>query len=164
MIGWVVVMTKPNCEGMAEENLKQQGYGVYFPKFKTQGRGTIILKRPLFPRYLFAYIDSTWYSIKGTRGVSHLIMADKGPAVVPSSTIEQLKAKEDQDGFIVLGKKVTPERFCKGDPVSATEGPLMGLDLIYDGMTTQDRVKILISLFGQQTKGTIEEKLLVART
>jgi transcriptional antiterminator RfaH len=160
---WCVVMTKPNCEAMAEENLKQQGYGVYYPRFKSMGRGQIILKRPLFPRYIFANIEKYWYSIRGTRGVSHLLMSDNGPAIIPSSTIERLKAKEDQDGFIVLGKDTPQERFNKGDPVRATEGPLAGLDLIYDGMTSQDRVKILISLFGRQTQGTIEERVLVAR-
>jgi transcriptional antiterminator RfaH len=162
-MSWVVVMTKPNCEAMAEENLKQQGYGVYYPRFKTIGRGQVILKRPLFPRYIFACIDKFWYSIRGTRGVSHLLMSDSGPATVHPSTIEGLKAKEDKDGFIVLGKDTPEERFKIGDPVRATEGPLAGLDLIYEGMTSQDRVKILISLFGRQTSGTIEDRVLVAR-
>lgn len=163
MQGWCVVMTRPNCEAMAAENLVQQGYGCYFPKFKAVGRGNIILKRPLFPRYVFASIDKFWYSIRGTRGVSHLLMSDKGPAIIPASTIEAIRSKEDGDGFIVLGNKESPERFTKGDPVKATEGPFTGLDLIYDGMSGHDRVKVLAALLGQQVKVIIEEKVLVAR-
>lgn len=160
---WAVVMTKPNCEAMAEENLKQQGYVVYCPRFKTQGKGLIILKRPLFPRYIFASVEKVWYSIRSTRGVSHLLMSDSGPATIPASEIEAMRSKEDADGFIVLGKEKYNERFNKGDPVTATEGPLTGLDLIYDGMTAHERVKVLANLLGRQVPVIIEDKVLVAR-
>lgn len=163
MAKWVVVMSKPNCEAMAVENLKQQGYGCYFPRFKAAGRGNVILKKPLFPRYLFASIDKVWYSIRGTRGVSHLLMSDNGPAIIPDSAIEAMRAKEDSDGFIVLGKDKSPERFHKGDPVKATEGPLTGLDLIYDGMSSHERVKVLATLLGRQVPVIIEERVLVSR-
>ena len=161
---WVVAMTRPNCEAMAVENLKQQGYGFYFPRYKALGRGNIILKKPLFPRYVFASIDKFWYSIRGTRGVSHLLMSDNGPAIIPASAIEAIRSKEDSDGFIVLSKKNSPEKFNKGDPVKATEGPFTGLDLIYEGMSSHDRVKVLAALLGQQVTVIIEEKVLVPRT
>jgi transcriptional antiterminator RfaH len=161
--GWCVVMTKPNCEAIAVENLLQQGYGCYYPRFKAIGRGNIVLKKPLFPRYVFASIDKFWYSIRGTRGVSHLLMSDGGPAIIPASAIEAMRSKEDDEGFIVLGKKSSPERFAKGDPVKATEGPLTGIDLIYDGMSSHERVKVLASLLGRQVPVIIEERVLVPR-
>ena len=160
---WVCVMTKPNSEAIAEENLLQQGYGCYYPRFKVLGKGNIVHKRPLFPRYVFASIDKVWYSIRGTRGVSHLLMSDNGPAIIPASTIEAIRSKEDGEGFIVLSKKISPERFSKGDPVTATEGPLTGIDLIYDGMSTHDRVKVLADLLGRQVPIMIEDRVLVAR-
>ena len=162
-MAWAVVMCKPNCEAIAVENLTQQGYDCYFPRFKAAGRGNTILKKPLFPRYVFASIDKFWYSIRGTRGVSHLLMSDSGPAIIPASAIEAIRSKEDGEGFIVLGKKQSPERFNKGDPVKAIEGPLTGLDLIYDGMSSHDRVQVLAALLGQQVKVIIDEKVLVPR-
>lgn len=161
---WCVVLTKPNCEAIAVENLLQQGYGCYFPRFKAVGKNNIILKKPLFPRYVFASIDKFWYSIRGTRGVSQILMSDKGPAIIPASAIEAIRAKEDSEGFIVLSAKNSPERFAKGDPVTATEGPMTGLDLIYDGMSNHDRVKVLASLLGRQVPVILDEKVLVART
>lgn len=161
MAEWVVVMTKPNCEGLAAENLLQQGYGCYYPKFQAT-IGPKVVKRPLFPRYIFAYIDKIWYSIRGTRGVSHLLMGDGGPAVIPASVIEALRAREDSSGFIVLGKHKTPERFQKGAPVKATEGPLAGVDLIYDGMKDAERVKVLATLLGRQVPVTIDDRVLIA--
>ena len=88
-------------------------------------------------------------------------MGDNGPATIPEGMIDALKAKEDDDGFIILGKKTTPERFNKGDSVKATEGPFTGIDLIYEGMAANERVKVLASLLGRQVHVTIEEKLLV---
>lgn len=162
MVQWVVVMTKPNCEAIAEENLLQQGYGCYYPKFLSVQKGKILVKRPLFPRYIFASIDKFWYSIRGTRGVSHLLMSDNGPATVPASVIEAMKEKEDDKGFIVLGKQQSPERFKAGATVRATEGPLAGLDLIYEGMKDNDRVRVLATLLGRQVPVIMKEKLLVA--
>ena len=160
---WVVVMTKPNSEAIATENLLQQGYGCYCPRFKEIGRNNIVLKKPLFPRYVFASIDKFWYSIRGTRGVSQILMQNAGPAIIPASTIEAIRSKEDGEGFIVLSNNKSPERFSKGDPVKATEGPLTGLDLIYQGMSSHDRVKVLASLLGRQVPVIINQDILVAR-
>lgn len=155
-------MTKPNCEAIAVENLLQQGYGCYFPRFKALDRTNSVVKKPLFPRYIFALIDTIWYSIRGTRGVSHLLMGDKGPAVVPARVIEAIKAKEDPEGFIILGNKPLVEKFAKGEHVKAMEGPLAGVELIYQGMKAHERVSVLASLLGREVQVTIEEKLLVA--
>lgn len=157
MAEWVVVMTKPNSEGIAAANLLQQGYGCYYPRFQAL-KGV----RPLFPRYVFAYIDKIWYSIRGTRGVSHLLMGDGGPATIPPAVIDGLRSREDSNGLIVLGKQKVTDRFEKGAKVRATEGPLAGLNLIYDGMKDAERVKVLTTLLGRQVPVELEERLLVA--
>jgi transcriptional antiterminator RfaH len=159
---WVVVVTKPNCEGMAAENLLQQGYGCYFPKFLAVQKNKQVVKKPLFPRYIFARIEQLWYSLRSTRGVSHVLMNESGPAQVPASVIEALKKREDGSGFIVLGKDKAPERFSKGSPVRASEGPLAGLDLIYDGMRDHDRVRVLATLLGRKVPVDVAEKILMA--
>ena len=163
MSNWVVVMTRPNCEAIAAENLLKQGYGCYFPRFLAIQRHKLVtVKKPLFPRYIFALIDKFWYSIRGTRGVSQRLMADDGPAKVPHAVIDAIRSKEDNNGFIVLSEQKSPERFSKGTTVRATEGPLTGIDLIYDGMAPHDRVKVLATLLGRQVPVTIEENILVA--
>ena len=144
------------------ENLLQQGYGCYCPRFLALHKGRIFVKRPLFPRYIFVLIDKLWYSIRGTRGVSHLLMGFDGPAVIPGQEIEKLRKKEGPDGLIVLSEQTSPERFSKGTTVRATEGPLTGIDLIYEGMAPHDRVKVLATLLGRQVPVTIEDKILVA--
>lgn len=161
MAGWSVVMTKPNCENIAVANLERQGYDCYFPRF-VQQNGSVKLIRPLFPRYLFVAITERWYSIRGTRGVSYILLGDNGPAYISPTIVESIKSKENEKGFIVLSSDHPAERFVKGDKVKPIEGPLTGIDMIYDGMAPHDRVKVLANMLGQQVPILIEEKLLIS--
>lgn len=158
MRGWAVVMTKPNCENIADTNLRQQGYQSYCPRFKQIRLDKTVLIRPLFPRYLFTYILDQWYSIRGTYGVSYLLMGEDGPVMVAPAIIDEIKSREEH-GYVVLHQK---EKFKTGAMVKATDGPLVGKLLIYEGMTTRDRVKVLISMLGREVPAVIDEKSLVA--
>lgn len=157
--GWAVVMTKPNCEGMAVSNLQRQGFECYFPRFQETKPSKPTTIKPLFPRYLFVFIKEAWYSIRGTRGVSYILAGEDGPAIVPDSIINSIRSKEDKKGFIVLGG--TTERFVVGDKIKATDGPLVGINLIYQGMAAHDRVKVLTEMLGRQVSIEINESLLV---
>jgi len=159
--GWVVVMTKPNCENMAVANLTQQGFLCYFPRFKDARPNKPVLIKPLFPRYIFTVIDRMWYAIRGTRGVSYLLMGEDGPAKVSTAVIDAIRSREDGEGLIQLSDK-QEARFRLGMKVKAINGPLADKLLIYDGMTAHDRVKVLVNILGCQCPGTIDEKSLVA--
>lgn len=161
MSGWIVVVTKPNCENIAAVNLERQGYKHYLPRFRHPRPNKTFLIKPLFPRYLFAFVDKFWYSIRGTRGVSHALFGEAGPCYVPSSAIDSLKLREDKDGYYVLFNSMQ-ERFQKGDSVVVTEGPLVGHPLVYDGMTARERVRVLASLLGGQVPVILDEKILAA--
>lgn len=158
MRGWAVVMTKPNCENIADANLRQQGYQSYCPRFKQIRLDKTVLIRPLFPRYLFTYILDRWYSIRGTYGVSYLLMGEDGPVMVPPAIIDEIKSRE-QNGYVILHQE---EKFKAGARVKATDGPLVGKLLIYEGMTTRDRVKVLISMLGREVPAVIDGESLVA--
>ena len=158
---WAVVMTRPNCENLAVHNLCRQGYDCYAPRFRVKAPDKTILVKHLFPRYIFAFITSGWYSIRGTFGVSFLLMGLTGPEYVSPVVIDGIKSRENDEGFVVLPES-TDTRFHKGDHVKAIEGPLAGKLLIYEGMTTRDRVQVLLSILGRQVRTTLDEKLLVA--
>jgi transcription antitermination factor NusG len=161
--GWVVVLTKPNCENIAVANLTQQGFSCYAPRYKQLRPDKTVIIKPLFPRYIFTLISDKWYCIRGTRGVSYLLMGDTGPCQVPISIIEKIKSREDSEGFIMLEQKlIGSPTFKKGDKVKVTEGPLLDKLLIYDGVTSNDRVRVLISMLGREVPAIIKEKSLVA--
>lgn len=162
MIGWAVVISKPNSEAIAVANLQRQGFVSYFPRYRYQKPNKPLIIKPLFPRYLFVFVDKFWYSIKGTRGVTNILLAEEGPSVVPASIIEAIKGREDAEGFVVVGREIRQEKFIKGQAVRATEGPFAGLSLIYEGMSAQDRVKVLVEILGRQVPATVSESKLVA--
>ena len=156
---WIVAMTKPNCEAIAGTNLQRQGFISYCPRslFKRPNKPPII--RPLFARYMFIAITDGWYSIKSTYGISRVLMADNGPCEIDPSVIDSLKDREDRKGLVQLAPK---PKFLHGTAVRTNTGPLAGHLMLYEGMTTHDRVRVLVELLGRKVTVELEEKLLVA--
>lgn len=156
---WIVAMTKPNQEAIAVENLQRQGYEPYCPRYQQKRPNKPALTRPLFPRYIFVNIENFWYSIKGTRGVSYVLAGEGGPQKVPDQLIDNLKSREDKLGLISLEPKA---RFNEGAKVRVGDGPLLGHQLIYEGMTAHERCTVLVALLGRAVRVELPEKTLIA--
>ncbi len=158
-MAWCVVMTKPNHEAIAAANLGRQGFTYYYPRFLLKRPSTKAVVRPLFPRYMFVFIDQVWRSLGGTRGVSYVLMGEEGPQLVTDTIVKQIRNREDKNGLYQL---TAPPKFQPGEAVKTSHGPLAGLPLIYEGMASHDRVKVLANLLGRACVTTIEEKYLNA--
>lgn len=150
-------MTRPNHEAIASVNLSRQGYVNYCPRYAIKQAKTNVI-RPLFPRYIFIWIDQFWSSILGTRGMSRVLLGDNGPAALPDEIIKELRARE-YHGLVQLTQ---PPKFLPGDQVKQTEGPLVGHLMIYEGQSNNDRVKVLINLLGRACRIELDEKSLIA--
>lgn len=151
-------MTRPNQEAIAEENLQRQGFTPYCPRYQQKRPGKTSVIRPLFPRYIFILIDKLWYAVKGTRGISRVLLNDLGPQILPTPVITELK-RHELGGLIQLQ---APPRYKKGEKVKCETGPLAGLPLLYEGQSNHDRVWVLTQLMGQMVPCEVEERLLVA--
>lgn len=158
-MSWFVAMTKPNHEGIAAANLQRQGFHWYYPRYSHKKPGLAAVVRPLFPRYMFVKLETVWHSLRGTRGISYLLMGEHGPQLLPDTVIDTIQMREDKNGLYQL---IAPPRFAKGAKVKTQEGPLAGLLLFYEGMSTHDRVKVLADLLGRSCVVEIEERLLTA--
>src|SRR4030066_2182125 len=108
---WYLVYTKPRQEEVAQTNLVRQGYAVYLPHMrearKRQGR-RIMLWEPLFPRYLFIYLDThtdNWGPIRSTLGVASLVRFGQEPACIPDELIDFLKTREGEAGLQEGGER-----------------------------------------------------------
>ncbi|MBU6468978.1 MAG: transcription/translation regulatory transformer protein RfaH [Betaproteobacteria bacterium] len=151
---WYVVQTKPRHEERAELELTNQGYSVYLPRIvKEKKKNNKIEKvfEPLFPRYLFAYLDYTQddtYTIRSTRGVgSGLLLFGETPATLPDEIIEDIRRMCDES-------LLHPAPLYKqGDWLLVKEGPFKGLmgilDKISEAQTGESRVMMLIELLGK---------------
>lgn len=162
---WYLVVTKPQSEFKAQENLLRQGYETYLPLVQTsRRRNNKIINRTesFFPRYLFIYLNKendNWAPIRSTIGVAGLVRFGGLPAVVPENMIENLKNNENEFGLQVHGKK----ELKQGDKVEVIAGPFEGYIAIYQQMKNTERVSVLLDIVGKNTQVTMSvEELEIA--
>jgi transcriptional antiterminator RfaH len=153
MKNWFVVYTQPRNEDLASEHLARQGFDVYFPRYRktrSHARRVDVVPSPLFPRYIFVGFDvmsATWRSIRSTRGVIDIVRNGIDPVPVPEGTIEEIKAREDDGGFVVLGKHL---RLARGDRFRIDSGPFASCVAIFESKKDEARVIALLSLLGRK--------------
>jgi transcriptional antiterminator RfaH len=152
---WYLVHTLPNNETRADINLRRQGFGTYLPCYQRQrrhARRTDVVVRPLFPRYLFVQLDlarDMWRSVHSTFGVSTLVFASEKPAVLPLHVIDEIRAREDEDGFVALS---LPAGLKPGSPVRLVDGLFADHQGVLERIADERRVSVLLSLLGRQVR------------
>jgi len=162
---WYVVQTQVNSEAKAALNLQRQGFDIYLPrclKRRRHARKVEITARPLFPRYLFVAIDRTaqrWRSIQSTFGVARLISQGDEPASVPEGVVNAIKAREDENGYVVLNARPA---FTPGDKVRVLAGAFIHSAGLFDGCADRDRVAILLEMLGRKVRVLLDADLVDA--
>ena len=152
MISWYAVYTRPQSESRALANLLRQGYQAYLPQCRVRvshARRCETVRRPLFPRYLFAGVDRALMPlrpIRSTQGVAGLVHAGEEPATVPEEIIATLREQESSGGF---DQFVRPRPLRVGDLVRVTNGALEDMIGRLVELRDQDRVVVLLDLLGR---------------
>ena len=111
---------------------------------------------PLFPRYLFVSVDTAnqrWHAIRSTIGITRLVTRGNLPADVPPSIIEGLKRREDANGLIPLEQR---PRFASGDKIRVRDGAFCDALGLFEGMSGQERVAILLDLLGRKVRVVLD--------
>ena len=151
---WYLVVTKPQSEFKAQENLLRQGYETYLPLVQTTRRRNgknIKRTEAFFPRYLFIYLDKesdNWAPIRSTIGVADLVRFGGMPAVVPEKMITNLKNNENEFGIQSFEKK----ELKLGDKVEIIDGAFEGYVATYQKMKSTERVSVLLDIVGKNTQ------------
>lgn len=162
---WFVAQTQPHAEAKAASHLLRQSFNVYLPRYmkrRRHARKVDNVPAPLFPRYLFVGVNEAaqrWRVIQSTVGVTHLICNGEAPAVVHDSIIEALKRREDAAGFIFLDQR---PQFRSGDKIRVLEGAFTDAFGLFEGMTDNDRVTILLDLLGRKVRVNLDLASVVA--
>ena len=158
MMRWYAVYTKQGQEGLAEANLRRQGFETYMPRLagRRQARKIAAVILPMFPRYLFVRVDTEtmpWRSINGTIGVSYLVSFGERPAKIADRVIDEIRGREGADGLVRLPGA---ERFRPGEKVEITEGPMREVNGLFTAATEKERVVVLMSLLGRDVPVRID--------
>ena len=151
---WYVVHTKPRQELLALENLERQGYCCYLPQLKhkrPKARKLVIIEEPMFPRYLFIGADAAFHKkgtsyIRSTKGVHELVRFGSEPAQIHFELLNGIFAREQAQ------HDQPTEPFQAGDSVRVIDGPLAGLESIYQAQTGEERSMILLKLLNRHVK------------
>jgi transcriptional antiterminator RfaH len=148
-VNWYCVHTRPCKESQVAAHLQSAlGRETYFPRLTTQRRirrVRRVVKRPLFPRYLFCRMDMSahYRSVRYAPDVIDVVKCGDIPAVVSDSIIDELMgwAGEAID-LISLQPLLKP-----GDLVEITDGPMQGLQaIILNQRNDSERVAVLLSM------------------
>jgi transcriptional antiterminator RfaH len=152
---WYVVHTQPHKEAHADLHLRRQGFTTYLPRYlrsRRHARKTETVARPLFPRYLFVAIDvacERWRAIHSTIGVSHLLLAGEEPLSVPDRIVEEIRARESDDGYVALG---LPSGIGPGSRVRLIDGIFADAKGVLERIADDRRVAILLELLGREVR------------
>jgi transcriptional antiterminator RfaH len=155
---WYVVQTQVHAERKAAAHLNRQGFETYLPCYlrrRRHARRVENIIAPLFSRYLFVAVDMAaqrWRCIQSTVGVVRLICNGEHPASVPHGVVDELKANEDERGLIALD---TRPRFARGDKIIVLGGAFSSCLGLFEGMSSSERVSILLDLLGRKVRVVI---------
>lgn len=145
---WFAVHTKPRQEERVSARLADDGIVVLLPRIqvrrKRRGHGTSRVE-PLFPRYLFASVDSTdpaWSALRWIPGVTAVLGCDGIPSPVPDGAVALITERMGVDGVI------RPEpSLVRGDRVRVTSGPFVGLVGVLEREASRSgRVQVLLNM------------------
>jgi transcriptional antiterminator RfaH len=151
---WYVVHSQPHAEARAVQHLRNQGFEVYFPRYRRRrrhARRVETVLAPLFPRYIFVSMDieaCQWRSINSTIGVHYLICDGEIPVPVPHGVIEDIRCREGDDGVVM----VAPTALRRGQMVRIVDGPFADLGGLFEEMVDEERVMLLLDILGRKVQ------------
>lgn len=157
---WYVVHSQPNAELRAAEHLERQGFTSYVPtylKTRRHARRVDTVRAPFFPRYLFVWIDVTqqrWRSINSTVGVSRIVGRGLMPTPVMPGVVEAIRQREGEDGIIRLAPAAA--KFRPGDAVRVVDGAFEACQGLFQALTDNERVSILLDLLGRKVRVVLD--------
>ena len=155
---WFAIRIKPHKEFVALNNYKNQGFFGYLPtvlKKVRHARKIQEVVRPFFPGYLFLHLsaeEQNWPAISGTIGsLCPVKFGDLYP-VVPNEIIDELKTRENKDGYISFAEA---SGLKKGQSVIITSGELEGLRGLFMLPKGSDRALVLLDMLQRKVNATV---------
>jgi transcriptional antiterminator RfaH len=152
-MNWYAIHTKPRQEAVAQRTLAREGVETFFPKLKrkrTIRRVRRWVTGPLFPNYIFARFDLVGSArlVKYANGVANIVSFGGKPAPVDEHILGSIRA-HGQDDVVTI----KPPELRQGDPVRIQEGPLTGLEGIFEReVSDSERVVILLQTIASRAR------------
>ena len=158
---WYVARTLPQRELSAAQQLANQGFRSFVPRYwknRRHARKVETVSVPLFPRYIFTILDQgrdRWRSINGTFGVDRLITYGCEPQPVPHGVVESLIEAADAEGNIQFDFHLK-----EGQLVRVTAGPFADFVGELEHLDDNGRVRVLLEIMGGKMRVALPQTLV----
>lgn len=160
---WYVVQTRHLSELRAAQELDNQGFETFLPRYlrkRSHARKVMLVAVPLFPGYLFVRLDPArqrWRAINGTFGVARLVAGENGPLPIPDAVVAGLRARLDEAGHVAISQR--PD-FAPGQVIRIRSGSFAETLGLFEGFRDQDRVAVLLELLGGKVRVLLDEEMV----
>ncbi len=161
-VAWYILQTKPHKEGSVESFLKGLVPDVYLPRIVERVRAGPRMQRrvsPMFPSYLFARlsIESLGKTVRYAHGVRDFLRFGGIAQAVAPEIIDAIRSRIGPQGVY----ERPPVRFQAGDRLHINEGPLRGLEVVFEReMKGSERVAVLLAEVQLAARIIVESSVL----
>lgn len=146
-LGWYVAAIQRGKESALQTGLSLHSVEVFNPEITVVKRGRKH-REPLFPTYIFCFIDpesEQWPRIRWARGLRYFLGADRKPTPVPASLVDDIRRRVD-----IWNGGGWASAFEAGDKVRIGNGALSSLEAIFTRyLPGRQRCEVLVSLVGR---------------
>jgi len=155
-MSWYVTYTRRNHERVVNKILTQKGLITFLPQIIVPSRRKdrkILIKRPLFPNYVFVELDQVrenWMKVFRTPGLVR-ICGNGRPMPIPNEDIESIRI------FVNSDRNIYPLPFLHvGSKVQVISGPLAGaVGILIKEEPKKRQLVVSIELMGQSVTATL---------
>ena len=161
--GWYLMYTKPRHEKKVHSRLSEMNITSFLPMKKQlqvwQNKKTYT-QQPLFPSYLFIYLNSMQHYYHGmdTEGCLYYVKTGKEMAKVSETVIENIKLVVNMAKELEVSEK----RFEAGRKLVITNGPFTGLCCEVVKTDNKDKLLVRVDLLQRNIILTLPEDHLMA--
>ncbi len=166
---WYVVVAVSGQERLARVHLERQGFEVYLPMRLHLDRNGDLVAKPFLPRHMFVRMDllaTLWRPIISTIGVRKILLSGDHPMWIDDKLIDRMKDQEE-GGFIKVGDRDNAPIACRFDPgqkVRVKSGPFEKLEGAFFEPIDENRVAILLSICGRDSRVILDPEQLTEST
>jgi len=147
-----VASTHFEAEFEAKRELVKQGYDAQFPMMRDALRNRLGVRKitPLFEGYVFVRADGAYWSIRGTHGVSQLLMICERPAILADDELQFFLSVSVDD----LGYYVDPvmKMHKVGETAFPRSGRFAGIGGRLTELSSNGRTEMLFSMLGREVR------------
>ncbi|MDP3030042.1 MAG: transcription termination/antitermination NusG family protein [Deltaproteobacteria bacterium] len=157
---WYVIQAKPREEDRVTFFLRDKDVEIYSPRMEIctmAGVKRVMLRKPLFPNYIFARfdVDKDLFRVSWTKGVQKVLPESVRPIPLDEEIIKSIKSLAGKDNV------VRKRNFKKNDRIRVSRGPMKdNLGIFENWASDTGRVRVLLDMLNYQARLELHHSLI----